>query len=308
MFLPDVRVESEIPLDRTIPAVSDRVTVHPLTDNHKAEVLSFLSARPLHTVFLAGFIRDNGLVSLLNRGAFYGARNREGCLEGVALIGHATLIEARTDAALEAFAALARACPSAHMILGEKERVSDFWGYYAKAGETPRLVCRELLMEMRRPVKNLKVKNLKEVPGLRAATIDDLACVMKVNAEMAFRESGVNPMEKDPAGFCTRSARRIEQGRVWLWAERGRLIFKAEVMSDTPEVIYLEGVYVDPQDRGTDHGLRCFSQLSNTLMARGVSVCLFVNEKNRKARAFYRKAGYDLRSHYDTIFLRQKKG
>jgi hypothetical protein len=303
MFLPDVRVESEIPLDRTIPAVSDRVTLHPLTDVHKAEVLNFLSARPLHTVFLAGFIRDNGLVSLLNRGAFYAARNCEGRLQGVALIGHATLIEARTDAALEAFAALARACPSAHMILGEKEKVSDFWGYYAKAGETPRLVCRELLMEMRWPVKNLK-----EVPGLRAATLDDLACVMKVNAEMAFRESGVNPMEKDPVGFRTRSARRIEQGRVWLWAEQGRLIFKADVMSDTPEVIYLEGVYVDPQDRGTDHGLRCFSQFSNMLVARGVSVCLFVNEKNRKARAFYRKAGYDLRSPYDTIFLRQKNG
>src|SRR5688500_475042 len=103
MFLPDVRVVREIPLDRTIPAVSDRVTVHPLTDEHKAEVLDFLSARPLHTVFLAGFIRDNGLVSLLNRGTFYAARGREGRLEGVALIGHATLIEARTDAALEAF-------------------------------------------------------------------------------------------------------------------------------------------------------------------------------------------------------------
>ncbi len=303
MSLPVVRVESEPPLDRTVPAVSNAVTLHQLTDDHKAEVLDFLSARPLHTVFLAGFIRDNGLVSLLNRGTFYAARNYEGRLEGVGLIGHATLIEARSDAALEAFASFARGCPSAHMILGEKEKVSNFWDYYAKPGESPRLICRELLMEKRWPVKNFK-----EVAGLRVATIDDLACVMQVNAEMAFSESGVNPIEKDPIGFRARSARRIEQGRVWLWVERGRLIFKADVMSETPEVIYLEGVYVNPQDRGTDHGLRCFSQLSKTLMARGVSVCLLVNEKNRKARAFYHKAGYDLRSHYDTIFLRQKNG
>ena len=301
MFLPEMRVESERNLALTIPAVSDQVTVHPLTNDHKSEVLDFLSARALHTVFLAGFIHDNGLVSPLNRGAFYAARDREGCLKGAALIGHATLIEAWSEAALEAFAVFARACPSAHMILGEKEKVSNFWRYFAKPGETPRLVCRELLMETRRPVKNFE-----EVPGLRAATINDLDCVMKVNAEMAFRESGVNPMEKDPAGFGARAARRIELGRVWLWAEQGRLIFKADVMSDTPEVVYLEGVYVNPQDRGTDHGLRCFSQLSNTLMARGASVCLLVNEKNLKARAFYHKAGYGLRSQYDTIFLTQQ--
>lgn len=302
MFLPDMRVESHVPLDRTAPSVSNPVTVRPLTDDHLAEVLDFLSARPLHTVFLAGFIRDNGLVSPLNRGTFYAARDREGRLEGVSLIGHATLIEARTDRALEAFALFARARACTHMILGERGRVSRFWGHYAKPGEAPRLICRELLLEKRWPVKDFK-----QAPGIRAATIDDLARVMKVNAEMALRESGINPMERDPVGFRTRSARRIEQGRVWLCAERGRLIFKADVMSDTPDVIYLEGVYVNPQDRGTDYGLRCFSQLSKTLMARGVSVCLLVNERNRKARAFYRKAGYYLRSHYDTIFLTQKK-
>ncbi|HJQ68262.1 MAG TPA: GNAT family N-acetyltransferase [Blastocatellia bacterium] len=303
MALQGVRVAIQKPIDRTIPVVSNQVTVSPLTDDQKAEVLDFLSARPLHTVFLAGFIRDNGMVSPLNRGAFYAARNGEGRLEGVGLIGHATLIESRSDAALEAFAHFARACPSAHMILGEKKKVSSFWRHYANAGETPRMVCRELLMETRRPARGFK-----QVPGLRVATLDDIDCVMKVNAEMAFSESGVNPLERDPAGFRARVARRIEQGRVWLWSDRGRLIFKAEVMSETDEVVYLEGVYVDPRERGTDQGLRCFSQLCETLMARGVSVCLLVNEKNRKARAFYRKAGYGLRSRYDTIFLRQKNG
>jgi GNAT superfamily N-acetyltransferase len=301
MSLPDVRVEFEAPLDQTLPAVSSSVTVHPLTDDHKPEVLDFLAARPLHTVFLTGFIHDNGMVSLLNRGTFYAARNCEGRLEGVGLIGHATLIETHSEAALEAFAGFARGCPFAHMVLGEKEKVESFWSYYAKPEESPRLICRELLLEKRWPVNKLK-----EVPGLRPATIDDLAHVMEVNAEMAFSESGVNPMEKDPLGFRLRCARRIEQGRVWLWIERGRLIFKADIMSDTPDVIYLEGVYVSPQERGKDYGLRCFSQLCKTLLARTVSICLLVNEKNRKARAFYRKAGYDLRSQYDTIFLKQK--
>src|SRR6185436_20691196 len=64
-----------------------------LTDADEEEVLNFLSRRPIHTVAMVGFIHDNGLVSTLNRGTFYGCRNYEGNLEGVALIGHATLLE-----------------------------------------------------------------------------------------------------------------------------------------------------------------------------------------------------------------------
>ena len=34
----------------------------------EAEALAFLAAEPLHNVYMSGFIRDNGLVSPLNRG------------------------------------------------------------------------------------------------------------------------------------------------------------------------------------------------------------------------------------------------
>jgi hypothetical protein len=52
------------------------------------EVIEFLSVRPLHTVFMAGLVRDNGVVSPGNRGSFYASRNYSGQLEAVALIGH----------------------------------------------------------------------------------------------------------------------------------------------------------------------------------------------------------------------------
>ena len=85
-------------------AAGDALRVRALCQGEETEVLDFLSARPLHTVYMAGFILDNGLVSPLNRGTFYGYRDHTGRLRGVALIGHATLIEARIDAALAAFA------------------------------------------------------------------------------------------------------------------------------------------------------------------------------------------------------------
>ncbi len=57
-----------------------------LGDEQEREVLTFLAERPVHTVIMAGFIRDNGLVSPLNRGTFYGYRDHTGRLRGVALI------------------------------------------------------------------------------------------------------------------------------------------------------------------------------------------------------------------------------
>ena len=278
--------------------VGDSLTAHPLAAGNEGEVLSFLSARPVHTVVMASFIRDNGIVNSLNRGTFYGCRDKEGRLVGVALIGHATLVETESDEALAAFARVARECPRTHVMMGESEKIERFWAHYAEDGRSPRLICRELLMEQRWPIQ---VRDT--VPGLRPATPDDLEQVMTAQAQMAFDESGVNPMEADPEGFRRRCLRRIEQGRVWVWTEEGSLIFKADIISETPEVKYVEGVWVAPGQRGRGYGLRCLSQLSRELLTRSGSVTLLVNEKASAAVSFYRRAGYKLRSQYDTIYL-----
>ena len=278
--------------------VTAPLAAQPLTTGEESEVLSFLALRPVHTVVMAGFIRDNGLVSPLNRGTFYACRDQQGLLVGVALIGHATLVETESEEALAAFARIARECPRTHVMMGEQEKIERFWGHYSEGGRAPRLVCRELLMEQRWPVEVREA-----VPDLRPATSEDLEQVMAVQAQMAYEECGVNPMEKDPEGFRRRCLRRIEQGRVWVWAEGGRLIFKADIISDTPEVIYVEGVWVAPEGRGRGYGLRCLSQLSRDLLGRAEAVTLLVNEKSAEAIGFYRRAGYRLSSYYDTIYL-----
>lgn len=286
---------------QTTPHVaSNSSMVAPLAEEHKAEVLAFLSERPLHTVYLTGYILDNGIVSPLNRGLFYGYRNSAGCLEGVALIGHATLFETRSGEALAAFASIAQTSPRTHLLMGEMEKVEHFWNFYGEGGQAPRLICRELLLEHRFPVE---VK--KPVRGLRRATLRDLEMLLPIHAEMAYEESGVNPLEKDPNGFRLRCARRIEQSRVWVLIENGRLIFKADIVSDTPDVVYLEGIYVAPEERGNGIGSCCLSQLTRNLLARTNVVSLLVNELNQTALTFYLKTGFKLRSHYDTIFLQQ---
>lgn len=274
------------------------VEVAALRTSDENEVLKFLNLRPVHTVGMVGFIQDNGLVSPLNRGIFYGCRDDQGQLEGVALIGHATLIETTTDRALEALAGTAQTCTSTHMILGEKERIADFWNYYADAGQDMRRACRELLFELQWPVEAQTA-----IEGLRLATGGDLELVMPIQARMAFDESGVDPMERDPEGFRQRCARRIHQGRTWVWVENGELIFKADILSDTSSVIYLEGIWINTERRSQGYGLRCMSQLARTLLSRTRSLCVLVNENNKDAHTFYKRAGYKFRSVYDTIFL-----
>ncbi len=283
-----------------LPEADVTVDVIELTEDDRNEVLAFLAERPVQTVCIAGFIRDNGLVSPHNRGTFYGCRNSEGRLEGVALIGHATLIEARTARAMEEFGLVAQGYQRTHMILGEKDKVEQFWNYYADEGQEMRLACRELLFELRYA---MQVRD--EVEGLRRATLEDLDKIAPVQAAMAEEESGKNPLEIDPDGFRSRCARRIEMGRVWLLEEDGRLVFKADIQADTPDVVYLEGVWVNPSERGKGIGRQCLRQLCQDLLVRTKSVCVLVNEENRRAHTFYRMCNFKMRGVYDSIFLQQ---
>jgi len=263
------------------------------------QVMEFLSARPLHTAFMAGLIRDNGLLSPQNRGSFYGSRNLMGRLEGVALIGHATMFEAHTEDSLVALARVARNCQNAHLIRGEEKSVKTFWKYYADTGREPRQVCGEQLFELKEaPARSANV------PGLRPAIADELEKVLAVNSSMAFEECGTSPLQRDPSGFRNRTTRRIEKERVWVWFEDNRLVFKADLISETPEVTYLEGVYVHPEERGKGHGMRCLTTLCSQLLAKTQTLSLAVNDQNKRAIKFYTKVGFQFHSQYETIYLR----
>jgi len=274
------------------------LTCGQLQPNQEAETLEFLAERPIHTVFMSTLIRDNGLASPHNRGSFYVCRNSAEKIEGVALIGHATIIEARTDSAVAAFSQLAAQSQHAYLIRGERKTVDSFWKQFAEVGQQSRLVCRELLFESK------TIPAFEPVCNLRPATIDDIEHVLTVNAMLAFEEGGINPFQRDPQGFRARTARRINQGRVWVWVENGKPIFKADVVGDTPEMIYLEGIHVHPQDRSKGYGKRCLAQLSSILLRRSRSICLTINQRKADTAAFYAKAGFDFHSEYETIYLR----
>lgn len=285
------------------PVVLSPVSIGPLriealSNRNRDEVLAFLSHRPVHTVFMAGLVRDNGVVSFSNRGTFFGCRSQRGELSGVALIGQKTLIETGSADAMETLGRFLPDIGMAHLVRGEQQQVAQLLEHYAAVNRLPRLVRRELLLEQRRAVKGVQPE-----PHLRTANAEDLVNVAAINSGLAIAETGVDPMTKDPQGMLARTARRISQGRVWILTHEGETVFKADIISDTPEVIFLEGVYVRTEDRRQGYGLRCLTQLARNVLGRTNSISLVVNQENKRAQAFYAKAGFEFSSHYNTAYF-----
>lgn len=270
-----------------------------LVEADKEEVLKFLAVRPVHTVVMTSFIQDNGLQGAENRGEFYGYRNAEGKLEGVALIGHTTLLEARSENSLAAFAHAARQSKTPiHILMSDGRTVETFWQDYAANGQKPRLTCTELLFELNFPFLKQECEW-----KIRFAEAGELEQVAEAHAEVAFAESGVDPMQKDREGFLKRCLNRIEKKRTFVVFQNGKLVFKADIVAETSEVIYLEGIYVAPDFRGQGVASSCLSKLGLELLNRVEHICLLSNVEFAGAHKSYLKAGFKNTDSSTTIFV-----
>jgi uncharacterized protein len=259
-----------------------------LSNSDRQEVLDFLTIRPVHTVVMTSLINDNGLENSLNRGKFYGYKNAEGTLEGVALIGHTTLVEARSENALKALALAARASEvPLHLIMSDGNAAETFWNYLGNGFELPRLTCTEVLFEISFPFPVPQCDR-----EIRAARLSELGQIAEAQAQIAFQECGVDPLLKDREGFLKRVARRIEQGRIFVVVENGDLVFKADIIAETADVIYLEGIYVAPGQRGKGVGSSCLAKLSMELLNRVQHISLLSNVTFTDSHRAYQKAGY----------------
>jgi len=277
----------------------DLSRVSELRAEHETEALNYLAIRPVHTVVMTSFIRDNGIVSPLNRGKFFGYRNSAGTLEGIALIGHTTLIEARTEEALKAMAFVARSSETPiHLIMSSGTLAKSFWTYLYGTAKEPSLTCTELLFEVGFPLQVQKCEY-----DLRLARFEELEAVAVAQAEVAEIECGVNPMLRDREGFLKRVERRIEQGRIFVVFDGDKLVFKADIIAETETVAYLEGVYVAPEYRGKGVASKCLSHLFLNLLERVQNICLLSNVEFKAAHRSFVKAGMRNTDACTTLFV-----
>ncbi|MGB8509958.1 MAG: hypothetical protein WCD76_16390, partial [Pyrinomonadaceae bacterium] len=241
------------------------LTIQPLGGEHTDETTRYLEASPIQTVYMRGLIREHGLEDVRNRGQFYACRAHDGQMRGVALAGDAILFVADDEAAIETLAVFSRDKFSPRLIRGERGPVEQFWRTYAGRCAPSHTFTEEHLLVMREPPN---AQDSDDAPALRPADYKDLPLLVEVNAAMLGTEGGRNPLESDPEGFCRRLARRVEAGRVLVWREGEHLAFKADIITDTPQAVYVEGVHVAPEWRGRGVGLQCLSRLGRLLLRR----------------------------------------
>ena len=277
----------------------DLSRVSHLTEDDRAEILRFLDQRPVHTVAMTSFILDNGVESELNRGEFYGFRNSEGQLEGVALIGHTTLVEARTHQALTALAITAKSSKTPiHLIMSSGNGAHLFWNQLTDFTREPSFSFTELLFEVGFPfpVQHCDLE-------LRMARKEEVLAIAEAHAEVAEIETGRNPMLKDRDGFIGRVLRRIEQDRTFVVFDGDKLVFKADVISQTSKTAYLEGIYVAPEYRGKGIGAALLSNVCLRLLDRVDNVCLLSNVAFKEAHRCFFKAGMRNTDACTTLFV-----
>src|SRR6266849_5903408 len=249
------------------------------------QILGFCAEQPIERVFLediarrglgrfSGLERDDRLVALCHVGA-----NVVPSGERCAVFADATVRG------------------QARMIIGEEAAVSELWEEVRSRMPKPR---------DDRPGQPVYV--LEEAPeaggtGLRAATLDDLELLVPACAAAHREEIGIDPLARDPEGFRWRTRSQIEEGRSWLWVDRGTILFKAEASAWTPEAVQVQQVWVDPPARGNGYAQRGMRDLCRLLLERVPTVCLFVRPENAPALRVYEAIGMQRRGSYRSLIF-----
>jgi ribosomal protein S18 acetylase RimI-like enzyme len=249
-------------------------------------ILAFCAEAPVERVFLEDIARrglgrfnavereDRSLAALCHAGT-----NVVPAGEGCAAFGGVT-VAGRT-----------------RMIIGEEQAVGELWE--AIRGQMPR-------PHDDRPGQPVYV--IAEPPdpgetGLRAARPADFELLVPACAAAHREEIGIDPLERDADGFRWRTRAQIEEGRSWIWAEDGVVLFKAEASAWTPSAVQLQQVWVDPEARGRGNAQRGMRDLAGLLLRSVPTVCLFVRPENAPAIRVYEAIGMQRTISYRSLIF-----
>ena len=249
------------------------------------QILEYCAEDPVERVFLedvarrglgrfSGIARGGRLVALCHTGANV-VPSGEGC------------------GAFGAVAVRARA----RMLIGEQRAVSELW----EAARTRLPAARE--DRPGQPVYSISSPPEPAATGLRPAELRDLDLLVPACARAHQTELGIDPLQRDPDGFRWRTRAQIDEGRSWLWAEDGVILFKAEASAWTPQAVQLQQVWTDPEARGAGYASRGLKDLIRLLLEQVPTVCLFVRADNEAAIALYDRVGMSHVLDYRSVLL-----
>jgi uncharacterized protein len=141
-------------------------------------------------------------------------------------------------------------------------------------------------------------------PAVRQVRADELDAYLVAAIDMFIGEVGIDPRVGDGGrGYRRRVAGLIAAGRAWARFERGQVVFKAEVGSQSPSVGQIQGVWVHPDWRGRGLGTAGTATLASAVVRTGRTASLYVNSFNTVARATYDRIGFTQVGTFATVLL-----
>lgn len=262
-----------------------------------AAVRQVLDEDPVGSCMVASRVADHGIDPCAIGGELW---TRRGASESLCYAG-ANLIPLRGDVDdLHAFAdkamSTARRCSS---LVGRAEHVMPMWRRLEQAWGPARDVREhQPLMALTGPPR------CATDPAVRPVRADELDAYLVAAVDMFIGEVGVDPRIGDGGrGYRRRVAGLIAAGRAWARFDRGEVVFKAEVGSQSPAVGQIQGVWTHPDWRGCGLGTAGTATLAAAVVRGGRTASLYVNGFNAVARATYARIGFTQVGNFATVLL-----
>jgi hypothetical protein len=256
-----------------------------------------LAADPVGSCMVAARVADHGVDPLAIGGELWTRRRADDslCYAGANLIplrGQRADLVAFADRALSTPRRCSSLVGRADLVLPMWERLQHGWG--------PARDVRD-----RQPLLALSSRPRCAVdPGVRRVRVDELDAYLVAAVDMFIGEVGIDPRVGDGGrGYRRRVASLIGAGRAFARFEQGRVVFKAEIGSQSPAVGQIQGVWVHPEWRGHGVGTAGTAAVSAAVVQTGRIASLYVNGYNTVARAAYARVGFSEVGNFATVLL-----
>ena len=262
-----------------------------------AAVWRVLNDDPIGSCMVAARVADHGIDAHSIGGELWTRRGPEEslCFAGANLIPLRGALADRNAFADEAMSGTRR-CSSlvgrADLVIPMWERLESAWGPARDVRDH-----QPLMALTRHPSCEID-------PEVRQVRPDELDAYLVAAVDMFIGAVGVDPRVGDGGrGYRRRVASLIAAGRAWARFERGEVVFKAEVGSQSPGVSQIQGVWVHPEWRGLGLGTTGTATVAAVIVGSGRIASLYVNNFNVVARAAYARVGFAEVGTFATVLL-----
>lgn len=274
----------------TLP-VEGRWSIKTISNEDVGMALTFLRRDPLINVYLISRILEERFASSTQTVEV--RHNRDIVLvaslaTNIVLAGDTELPDDVTETAIAVIAEriLTRMLP-VRAIISPAHLVEMLWSRLRTRLDPPTVV------RMNQPVYAIRGRlDYPDLKEARYATMRDLESLVPACAAMHREEVGIDPLERDAAGYRERVRELIEQKRSIIRLVDGEIAAKSEYSAVTTETVQLMGVWTSPRHRRRGYARALLREVCGHCARKGKTVTLFVNDFNLPAIALYEDLGF----------------